>query len=155
MLKLIRLTAILSAAIIPFVPYFANPAFAQVPNDENTKVKFTSMFIDMSFERYQPATASGYITNLSNQNISVDRINVVIGSKRLQIVSELYLKPGQTASLGDAPVAGLIPRNSLGYTTIYGRVTDVISWLDENRYGYDSNFTVCLPVWNYYDCQEK
>ena len=131
MLKLLHLTAALSTAVISILPWFQNPVVAQVLNKE-PKIEFTSIQI-------QKNLASGYIANLSNQNVDVERINVVIGNHSLQIVADFYLKPGEAVRFKNARVAGPA-------TDANGYIRDIVNWLDEKHYGYSSNFLMCKYI---------
>lgn len=50
--------------------------------------------------------ASGVVTNWSNQNVAINRINVVVNNQTLQIVTGLYLEPGQALKFTNAQIAG-------------------------------------------------
>jgi len=162
MLKLLSLTAALSTFAISSQVYLQNSVVAQEVNsrcyittqsgqtinldslcsgkrqdlsklqqestDEEPRVEFAELRILGDY-------ASGRITNLSKQNISIERINIVVNDRTAQIVANLYLKPGQSTNLRKALVVGGSVRG--------GSVTDVVSWLDENLYGYHKNFSVC------------
>ena len=83
--------------------------------------------------------ASGRVTNLSQQNVSIYRINIVDKNQTAQIVVNLYLKPGQATTLRKAIVLG---------GTINGSIADVTSWLDTEGEEHYENFNVCKYISN-------
>lgn len=131
MLKLLRLTATISTAAILLLPWFPNPVIAQAIN-KNPKIELTSIQIRNDL-------ASGYIANWSNQNVVVNRINVIIGNHSLQIVADFYLKPGEAIRFKNARIAG-------PSTSANGYVRDVSGWLDQNHYDHSSNFLMCKYI---------
>lgn len=54
----------------------------------------------------------------------------------LQIVADVYLKPKES-TISEALVAEAANQR------VQGKVTDVLSWLDKDRHGYNRNFSVC------------
>lgn len=131
MLKLLRLTATLATTAISFLPCFSNPVLAQ-SLDHTPEIEFTSIHVGNDH-------ASGYITNRSNQNVTVERINVVVKNQKLQIVAGFYLEPGQAIRFRNARIAG-------PSTSAYGYAKDILNWLDDSRYGYINNFLTCRYI---------
>ena len=117
------------------------------PSKDNKKIKLEIAGIEAKFQKNitgdilpkAPLLATGQITNLSNERVSVGNITAMQGTSLIQIQADLQLNPGQKATFQDAAIHG---RPSLGI------IDDVQSWADLYGSTYTDGFAACQFISN-------